>query len=223
MKTMHYKPGIKRIVLLVWIVCVFGFISTDVVCREFQPEQFENKGRDEWQQVDRVIESMGLKEGDTIADIGGGSGYFSRPFAQKVGPKGVVYCCELAVNLMEYLQRRSLDEGLLNIVTVLAAVDRPMLPPQSVDHIFFCDTNHHLTDRVNYYKGLIPILKPGGQLVVVDFKKEGKKQGPPPEHCVAKSVVLEEMEQAGFQLVREETFLENQYFLIFKVKEKAGE
>ncbi len=111
-----------------------------------------------------------------------------------------------------------LKENLPNIVTVYAAYDRPMLPPKSVDFIFFCNTNHHLQDRVNYYKGLKGLLKPGGQIVVVDFKKEDKNYGPPPGHCVAKSVVIQEMEEAGFQVTREETFLENQYFLFLQVK-----
>ena len=100
---------------------------------------------------------MGLKEGMSIADIGGGSGYFSRPFAKKVGPKGIVYCCDLATNLLEYLQVTALEEKLHNIITVYAAYDRPMLPPRSVDILFFCNTNHHLDNRVEYYKNLIPI------------------------------------------------------------------
>ena len=189
----------------------------------YRPDSFESDSRAEWQMVDRVIQAMGLREGDHIADIGGGTGYFSRPFARRVGPRGVVYCCDLATYLLEYLQIKAAAEGLSNIVTVYAAMDRPMLPYASVDVIFFCDTNHHLENRVEYYKGLIPLLRPGGRLVVVDWKKERMEVGPPPSHTVAKSVVMEEMKEAGWKLVKEETFLPYQYFLIFEpVKPKAN-
>lgn len=182
----------------------------------FCPDQFEDESRAGWQQVDKVIEAMGLREGQSVADIGGGTGYFSRPFARVVGPRGIVYCCDIAPTLLEYLQLRAKVEELSNIVTVLAARDRPMLPPASVDHIFFCNTNHHLEDRVEYYKGLLGLLKPGGQLVVVDWKHERQKMGPPLSHTVPESTVIREMEEAGWVLIRKEKFLQYQYMLIFQ-------
>jgi arsenite methyltransferase len=198
---------------LVVMVCV----AASVVAQErFNPQQFERPERAEWQNVAGVIEAMGIEEGQHIADIGGGSGYFSRPLARAVGPKGVVYCCELATNLMAFLQEEAKKEGLMNIVTVFAAMDRPMLTPDSVDVIFFCNTNHHLSNRVEYYKDLKPLLRKGGQLVVVDWKKERQKVGPPPSHNVAKEVVIDEMKQAGWTLKKEvEGVVEYQYFLIF--------
>ncbi|RJP22367.1 MAG: methyltransferase domain-containing protein [Candidatus Omnitrophota bacterium] len=184
--------------------------------RRFNPGSFEEPARAEWQKVEEVIKAIDLREGQSIADIGGGSGYFSRPFAKAVGPTGVVYCCDIATEPLEYLQTTALEQNLLNIVTVFAAYDRPMLPPNSLDILFFCNTNHHLDNRVDYYKNLIPLLRKGGKLVVVDWKKEQQKVGPPHSHCVAKSVVIEEMKQAGWELIQEETFLPYQYFLVFE-------
>ncbi len=205
--------GVLSIAMLFTLsLSIDGVFSAD----RYSPEMFERDNRAEWQKVDEVIDAIGVKEGDTIADIGGGSGYFSRPFARRVGPQGTVYCCELATNLLEYLQAKALEEKLHNIVTVYAAPDRPMLPLKAIDTLFFCNTNHHLEDRVNYYTGLKRYLRPGGQLVVVDWKKEKMKVGPPPSHNVAKSVVNDELKKAGWKLVREETILEYQYFLIFK-------
>lgn len=182
----------------------------------YRPEQFERSERDEWQKPQEVIEAIGLKAGQSICDIGGGSGYFSRRFAKTVGPEGVVYCCDIATNLLDYLQEQAREENLNNIVTVYAALDRPMLPPKSVDHIFFCDTNHHLDNRVEYYRNLHPILREGGQLIVIDWHKREQKVGPPPGHNVARETVVEEMQQAGWQLTREiDDVLEYQYFLIF--------
>ncbi len=200
--------------LFTLLIANYAHVQND----RYNPEMFEQEGRDDWQMPGKVIEAIGLKEGDSIADIGGGSGYFSRPFAHTVGENGVVYCCDLATNLMDYLQEQAKKENITNLVTVYAATDRPMLPPNSVDHIFFCNTNHHLENRVEYYTHLKSLLKPGGQVVVVDWKNKKQKVGPGPGHTKPKSLVLKEMKEAGWQLVREENFLPYQYFLIFKPK-----
>lgn len=201
---------------------VFAMFCLAIYAQEeehrYNPEQFENEKRAEWQQVDRVIEAMKIKPGMRIADIGGGSGYFARPLAKAVGDEGVVYVCDLATNLMEYLQAEAKQQGLDNLVTVYAAYDRPMLPPDSVDIIFFCNTNHHLEDRVNYYKGLHKPLDEDGSIVVVDWHKREQEVGPPPSHNDSREMVIDEMKQAGWTLAREETFLAYQYFLIFKAE-----
>jgi arsenite methyltransferase len=195
------------------IICLLPAAAQN---ERYRPEQFERKERDAYQKPEEVIAAIGLQAGQSIADIGGGSGYFTRRFAKVVGPNGVAYCCDLATNLLVYLQERAKEEHLSNLVTVYAAPDRPMLPPGSVDHIFFCDTSHHLKDRVEYYRNLKPILREGGQLVVIDWHKREQEVGPPPGHNVARETVIAELKEAGWKLVREEDFLKYQYFLIFK-------
>lgn len=215
----------KRLFLAFYIILPLALLIVFTVSlpaqnERYKPEQFERPERDEYQKPEAVIEAIGLKEGQSICDIGGGSGYFTRRFAKKVGPQGVAYCCDIAINLLEYLQQKAKEENLSNIVTVYAALDRPMLPPGSVDHIFFCDTNHHLENRVEYYKNLHPVLRQGGQLIVVDWHKREQKVGPPPDHNVAKETVIEEMKEAGWELEKDlEGVLEYQYFLIFKPAE----
>jgi ubiquinone/menaquinone biosynthesis C-methylase UbiE len=175
-----------------------------------------SNGRDDWQMPDRIIRAMDVQPGQHIADIGGKDGYFTLLFAKAVGPKGVAYCCDIDAGPMKRLQDKAAKENLKNVVTVLAATDRPMLPPSSLDIIFFCNTNHHLYDRIEYYKNLIPLLCQDGKLVVVDWKAKRQDIGPPPGHSVAKKVVIDEMNKAGWTLVKEETFLPYQYFLVFK-------
>ena len=177
---------------------------------------FARPPRDEWQKVDQVIKALDLKQGHSIADIGGKDGYFSIPFAKALGPTGVVYCCDIDAEPMKKLQDKAKAAGLENIVTVLAAEDRPMLPPGSLDIVFFCNTNHHLADRVSYYKGLVSLLRPGGILVVIDWNMKERPVGPPPGHAMLKKVVIDEMKQAGWVLKNEETLLPYQYFLIFQ-------
>lgn len=201
---------------LIVLPILFCLTTTAQEEHHYNPEQFEKADRAEWQKVDQCIEALQLKPGMRVADIGGGSGYFSRPIAKAVGEEGVVYVCDLATNLMEFLQEKAKEEQLNNIVTVYAAVDRPMLPPNSVDLIFFCDTNHHLENRVEYYKGLHGLLRDGGRIAVIDWKKEEQKVGPPPSHNHAKKDMISEMKQAGFNVAKEETFLDYQYFVIFE-------
>jgi ubiquinone/menaquinone biosynthesis C-methylase UbiE len=219
---MHNNYSPRIIISLVLLVGLYGLMPAHSQESErdhhYTPGQFEKDSRDQWQKVDDVIKAFGLKKGQSIADIGGGSGYFTRSFAKTVGPEGIVYCCDLATNLLEFLQDQSKEEGLKNIITVYAAMDRPMLPPKSLDHIFFCNTNHHLSNRVEYYKGLIPLLRQDGQLVVVDWKKKKQKIGPPPSHNHSQEMLTKEMGEAGWKLVREiKDVLDYQYFLIFKL------
>ncbi len=201
------------------IVLVIFTLALGVDAQEknrYKPEQFEKEDRAKWQKVDQVIDALKLKPGMRIADIGGGSGYFARPFAKTVGEKGTVYVCDLATNLMDFLQKKAKEENLHNIVTVYAAKDRPMLSPNSVDLIFFCNTNHHLSDRVNYYNGLHSLLRKNGRIAVIDWNKKDQKVGPPASHNHAKKDMIAEMKRAGFAVVQEETFLDYQYFVVFK-------
>jgi len=96
------KNWIFRLPLIV-VIGFFSSLETSIAQERhtFQPESFEDDGRAAWQKVDEVIRAMGLHAGQSIADIGGGSGYFSRPFARPEGPEGVVYCGALAPTRLE--------------------------------------------------------------------------------------------------------------------------
>ncbi len=178
--------------------------------------EYEDPERAEWQKVEDIIAYMSVKEGDRIADIGGGTGYFTRPFAKHVGPSGIVYCCDINEGLLEYAQKKAKEEGLNNIVTVYAAPDRPMLAPQSVDLLFFCNVHHHLDDPAQYYRDMKPLLKPGGSAIIVIWKKILNEDRS--ERYLYKDV-LESMKSAGWRLIRENrTLVEKQEILIFQPK-----
>lgn len=184
--------------------------------RRLRPEIFERPERAEWQKPDEVVKRVGVKPGQVVADIGAGSGYFSRRFARVVGPAGYVFACDIDENMLRYIQNRCREEDIRNIVTVLAAPWSPMLPPNSVDVIFLCDTNHHIEQRVDYYRRLKSVLKPGGRIVIVDFFKRELPVGPPPSHKLAREIVLKEMEEAGYRVLVDDTeFLPYQYYLEF--------
>jgi ubiquinone/menaquinone biosynthesis C-methylase UbiE len=181
-------------------------------------QEFEDPSRDAWQKPDEVVAAMGLEPGDRVADIGAGSGYFTRRFARAVGGTGIAYGVDIEPNMLQYIAQRATEDGQSNIVPVLARPDNPMLAPASVDVIFICDTIHHIENRPSYYEVLKRDLAPGGRLVIVDFlKKEDVPVGPPMEMKIAKQDLIAELVAAGFRLRDERDFLPYQYFLIFEV------
>jgi arsenite methyltransferase len=175
----------------------------------------EEPGREKWQKPEEVMEKLALRTGDTVADIGAGSGYFTVRFARAVGPTGKVYAVDIEREMLAYVERRAKEENLRNIETVLAEPNDPKLPASSLDLIFICDTLHHISERGKYYPLLAMALKRGGRLVNIDFQKRELPLGPPLEMKIAKASVVAEVKPAGFHLTKEYDFLPYQYFLVF--------
>ena len=174
--------------------------------------------RDAYQKPHEVISALKLKEGEVIADIGAGSGYFTFRLAHHVGDTGRVYAVDVGADMIVHLNRRIRDLQSKNVVTILAAPDDPLLADASVDRFFVCDTWHHIENHDRYLGLLKKMLKPGGQIVMVDFKKEQTPMGPPMEMRIDRADLVKEMEKNGFRVAAEHTFLPYQYFLVFKVK-----
>jgi arsenite methyltransferase len=170
----------------------------------------EDPERDTWQKPHEVITALKLKPSDVVADIGAGTGYFSRRFAMHAAK---IYAVDIDAKLLEIAAKTAPK----NLVTLLAKPDDALLPPASVDLVFFCDVVHHIQDRVAYYNRLKPALKPGARIVVIDFYKKELPLGPPPEMKLTEDMVTSELKQAGFRPTRKETFLQYQYFLEFSL------
>ncbi len=175
----------------------------------------EDPGRDKWQKPERVVQALDLKPGESVADIGAGSGYFTLRFARAVGPTGRVYAVDIDPGMLDYIKSRAKQEHLDNITTVLADPHDPKLPTASVNLIFICDTLHHISNRKEYFPLLARALKPQGRLVNVDFQKRPLPLGPPLEMKIAKKDMIAEVEPTGFHLIKQYDFLPYQYFLVF--------
>jgi arsenite methyltransferase len=181
-------------------------------------EHLDSAERDTDQQPERVIEALDLQPGLSVADIGAGSGYFTRRFVQAVTEKGRVYAVDVEPDMLQYAKAGIVRMPIPSTVEfILAQPDNPHLPPQSVDLIFLCNVYHHLNDRPDYFTNVRPSLKPGGRIAIIDFYHDARSGdvGFPRKHLVARDTVVEEMAKAGFQLAREHTFLARQYFLEF--------
>jgi len=178
----------------------------------------EDPKRDEYQKPHEVITALKLKKGEVIADLGAGSGYFSFRLAHHLGKGGRVYAVDISPDMIVHLNRRIRDLKANNVVSVLAAPDDPLLAEASVDRFFICDTWHHIENHDRYLSLLKKMLKPGGQVVMIDFKKAKTPVGPPMEMRIDRDDLVKEMERNGFRLNTEYTFLPYQYFIVFKVK-----
>lgn len=172
-------------------------------------------GRDNWQKPDEVVKSLNLKPGEVIADIGAGDGYFTRLFAQAVDPGGQALGLEVVSSNVESMRKDAERLGLDSYKAVLVEPDDPGFEPGSMDVVFLCNAYHHLSNRVDYFKKVSGGLKENGRVVIIDFYNRTMDVGPPPNHTLAKEVVLEEMKEAGYQLLSDNKFLEYQYYLEF--------
>ncbi len=169
----------------------------------------ENPERDKWQKPHEVIVALELKTTEVVADLGAGSGYFTRRIARHAAK---VYAVDLDAKLLEKAKASSPP----NVETVLATPDDPKLASESVDTVFVCDVLHHIEARPAYYAKLKRALKPGGRIVIVDFFKKQLPVGPPPAMKLEASEVEAEFAAAGFKLAKPHSFLPYQYFLEFR-------
>ncbi|HSE57667.1 MAG TPA: methyltransferase domain-containing protein [Nitrospiraceae bacterium] len=181
-------------------------------------EHLERPERDAYQKPSQVVEALGLKPGMAVADIGSGSGYFTRRFVEAVTETGKVYAVDVEPEMLEYA-KQSVEHMhvAFNAEFILARPDNPKLPVESVDLIFVCNTFHHLEDRAVYFANLRSALKPGGRIAIVDFYHDERSGdlGFPKRHLVPRETTIEEMTKAGYRLIKEYSFLRKQYFLEF--------
>jgi ubiquinone/menaquinone biosynthesis C-methylase UbiE len=178
---------------------------------------FEDPERETWQKPDEVIKRLNLTSGDAVADIGAGTGYFTRRFARAVGPEGKALGLDIEPRMIEYMREDARKLNLKNYTARVVKPHDPEIEPQSVDVIFLCNTYHHIEKRVDYLKRISKSLRSNGRVVIVDFYKKPMPYGPPLDHKMAREAVIEEFQKAGYRLQKFLEFLPYQYFLEFSL------
>lgn len=176
--------------------------------------RWDTPEREQWQRPKIVANLLGVLDGQDVADLGAGTGYFTPMLANGVGADGTVYVVDIEQAMIDHVMAREDASRLDNLVPVLAAPDDPKLPPASVDMVFTCNTWHHIGDRVAYLGTLRAALRPGGRLVIVDWRAIERPVGPPADHAVARETAIEEARAAGWTLAGESLALPYQYILI---------
>jgi ubiquinone/menaquinone biosynthesis C-methylase UbiE len=181
----------------------------------------ERPGRDEEQKPDEVIQSMALRNGDIVADLGAGTGYFTRRLAKAVAPSGRVYAVDIQPEMLSRLKENMEKAGIRNVEIVLGETDDPKLPRGSFDWILLVDVYHELQHPKATLARMREALKHTGKVALVEYRLEGLTAlHVNEEHRMSKKQVLAEWEPAGFRLVQVHEFLPAQHFFVF---EKAPE
>jgi ubiquinone/menaquinone biosynthesis C-methylase UbiE len=178
----------------------------------------EDPARDAWQKPQEVLDALALRDGERVADIGAGSGYFALRFARQVGPGGRVFAVDVSKDMLTHLETQARTAQLGNVQPILAAAADPGLPDGAVDRVFFCDVWHHIEDQAGYLERLKKALRPDGEIVMIDFHKRDLPVGPPVSMKIAREDLVAQMDRHGFRVAREHTFLPYQYFLVFTRK-----
>ncbi|MCP4698102.1 MAG: methyltransferase domain-containing protein [Gammaproteobacteria bacterium] len=182
---------------------------------------FERSGRDIFDKRHEILAAAELRAGMAVADIGAGTGLFTRLFSQVTGPAGKVYAVDISPEFIKNIMRINREQGLNNVVGIVNTPHDVTLPPNSIDLAFICGTYHHFEYPYTIMQSVHRALRPRGILVVIDFWKiPGVSSNWIIRHVRAgKKTVIKEIEAAGFILMDEKAFLKNNYFLRFRKRE----
>jgi ubiquinone/menaquinone biosynthesis C-methylase UbiE len=181
--------------------------SLESILRLDSPERAERI------QVSRVVETLRLAPGQKVADVGAGSGLFSRPMAEAVGMSGIVYAVDIDQEALKYIAAKSIQYNLPQIRTVLTEASDPKIP-EPVDLIVIIDTLHHVPDLPTYVGGLRRYLKPNGRVAVIDFTERW-----PGASDITKYTLLDLdtwMRKTGMSRQEQHGFIENHFFAIYR-------
>ena len=190
-------------------------------CRGFcRRGRFEVESREIFSSRDEVLKAVGLKAGQVVADIGAGTGFFAKLFSSAVGDDGHVFAVDISPVFLKHLRQRVKADELTNVSVIPCREDSVTLSPDSVDVAFICDTYHHFEFPQATMTSLYNAMRPGGQLIVIDFERiPGKSRDWTLSHVRAgKNEFRQEIEQIGFRFVGEQPIagFEENYFLRFQ-------
>lgn len=172
--------------------------------------------RMEEEEPERMLDALEIEPGMTVADVGAGVGYHSLRLANRVGPKGRVYATDVQPQMISMLRQNAAEAKAKNVTPVLCTASDPKLPAGKVDLILMVDVYHECSDPENTLKGLHKALKPGGRLVLVEFRAEDPGVPIKPEHKMTVEQVRKEIEPQGFAFQKLHDFLPWQHIIVFQ-------
>jgi ubiquinone/menaquinone biosynthesis C-methylase UbiE len=176
--------------------------------------RLDRPGREKEERTDLLVAALPVEEGDAVADIGAGSGYFSFRVAERV-PQGVVYAVDIQQEMLDEIERRKRDRGVDNVETILGRIDDPGLDEKSVDLVFIVDAYHEFSHPLEMGEVIYRSLRPGGHLIVVEDRGEDSLYSAS-LHNMTEEQARKEITALGFTWLRTETFLPQQHFLVFQ-------
>lgn len=174
----------------------------------------ERPSRQDEERTDLLIESLPLSEDSVVADIGAGTGYFAFPVAQRV-PRGKVLAVDIQQEMLELIDQRKRREGADNIALVEGSIDGINLPPDSIDLAYIVDAYHEFSHPFEMGRSIFEALKPGGQLVLIEYRAEDDAVPIKRLHKMTSRQVNKEMQVLGFELTKSIDVLPQQHFMVF--------
>jgi ubiquinone/menaquinone biosynthesis C-methylase UbiE len=197
----HLRP------LKFWMVAILSVVLAAALLSQQRKITVENweKRLNKLQPPTKIMDAIGVKPGMIIGEIGAGTGRMTVWLADRVGDEGKIYANDIDRSALDHLERRCKKDNLGNVVTVLGEVDDPLLPENTLDLAFMINVYHHLDMPVALVRNIIPSLKPKGILAIVDADPEKSDFGP--NHSTPMEEMLAQLGEAGYKLIRVETFL----------------
>jgi len=178
----------------------------------------ERPERDAEEHTERLVEHLKLKPGDVVADIGCGTGYFSRRLAKKVVPGGRVLGVDIQPEMLQILTNQMAKAGLTNVVPILGTISDPKLPANSVDLALMVDVYHEFDHPFEMMQAIVRGLKPGGRVVFVEFRAEDPTVPIKAVHKMSQAQVKKEMTPFPLEWVETLDPLPRQHIIVFKRK-----
>jgi ubiquinone/menaquinone biosynthesis C-methylase UbiE len=175
----------------------------------------DRREREQEEDPDLAMRLIRVARGSTVADLGAGSGYFTTRLARAVGAQGRVYAVDIQQGMLDLLQKTVARERLTNVIPVLGAVDDPRLPPESLDLVLMVDVYHEFSAPQTMLQHIKRALKPGGRLVLLEYRAEDPDVPILSDHKMTKAQVKLEVEHEGFKQQRVYDDLPRQHLIIF--------
>ncbi len=178
---------------------------------------FERPGREVYDKRHAIVEASGLRPGMAVADIGAGTGLFTRLFAPRIEPGGTVYAVDISRTFVENILRTASEQGLANVKGIVNTPEDVGLPADSIDLAFITDTYHHFEYPEQTMASIHRALRDDGRVIIIDFRRDPRTSSRWVMGHVRtnKAQTVEEMKAAGFRLVADRPFMRTNYFLEF--------
>ncbi len=175
----------------------------------------DRREREDEENPDLAMRLIRVQRGSTAADIGAGSGYFTTRLARAVGSEGKVYAVDIQQGMLDLLQKTLARDRLTNVIPVLGAVDDPRLPAGALDLVLMVDVYHEFSAPQTMLQHMKRALKPGGRLVLLEYRAEDPDVPILPDHKMTKAQVRMEIEHEGFRQQRVFDDLPRQHLIVF--------
>jgi ubiquinone/menaquinone biosynthesis C-methylase UbiE len=165
---------------------------------------------------DQALDALKIAKGATVADVGAGVGYFAWRLADRVGPTGVVYGEDIQQGMLDRLERNMRERHIAIVRPVLGAIDNPNLPKDSLDLVLLVDVYHEFSEPEKMLDRIRESLKPGGRLVLLEYRGEDPNVPIRPEHKMTVKQVRAEIEPEGYRFEQSIEVLPEQHIIVFR-------